>query len=684
MCRMFRKQSFVIDCSMIAAACVSCIANAATTANEPCQPYWSDAFPNGTVNGPVQKLAWLDDGTGPALYVGGNFLTAGGVLVNRIARWDIASRQFSSFGTGLNGTVFAVTVFDDGSGLALYAGGSFSMAGDVAVSNVARWDHKTGEWAPMGAGTNSAVIDLEVFDDGSGPALYAVGAFTVAGGVEANRIARWDGTEWSALGEGLNNSALTLAVGRDEAGNDSALYVGGSFTTAGGIEANRVARWDGESWSPLGEGVDALVRTLAVLDDTGDEGHALYVGGNFTTAGGIEADYVARWDSSTEAWSSLGSGVNSSVYDIAVVAGGSGPLLYVVGGFTMAGEVEANRVAAWDVAAGQWSPVGTGVDSFGAITIAIVDSGDGEQMPIIGGSFTQAGGLDANFFARWDGKQWSSVGGGLSGAGHNQVLSMEVFDDGDGPALYVGGNFTVAGGKPADRFAKWDGQTWSEVGGGTGGKTWALRAVHDELGAGLYVGGAFHSIGGTGTGGIGRWDGESWSDVGGGLDWVEGSGGGPPEVRSIQVFDDGSGPALYVGGFFDRAGELEVTGIARWDGEKWSSFAELTRIVDGQWEVPGAVQSLAVSEEWTTLFIGGLFGFVDDISSQNIAAYVGCPPAIPGDLNGDGVIDAADLLILLEAWGACPSPEKSECPADLNGNDVVDGGDLLILLSNWS
>jgi hypothetical protein len=55
-------------------------------------------------------------------------------------------------------------------------------------------------------------------------------------------------------------------------------------------------------------------------------------------------------------------------------------------------------------------------------------------------------------------------------------------------------------------------------------------------------------------------------------------------------------------------------------------------------------------------------------------------PAGPiGDLNGDGVVDVLDLLILLAAWGDC----GDECPADLNGDGVVDVSDLLILLSNW-
>jgi len=58
--------------------------------------------------------------------------------------------------------------------------------------------------------------------------------------------------------------------------------------------------------------------------------------------------------------------------------------------------------------------------------------------------------------------------------------------------------------------------------------------------------------------------------------------------------------------------------------------------------------------------------------------YVDCPAA---DLNCDGVVDGADLLILLGQWGECADPD--DCPADLNGDGVVDGADLLILLGSW-
>ncbi|MEE8155274.1 MAG: integrin alpha, partial [Phycisphaerales bacterium] len=63
-----------------------------------------------------------------------------------------------------------------------------------------------------------------------------------------------------------------------------------------------------------------------------------------------------------------------------------------------------------------------------------------------------------------------------------------------------------------------------------------------------------------------------------------------------------------------------------------------------------------------------------------IAGNIG-PPAIPGDLDGDGSVGASDLLILLVNWGRCA--DCDDCPADLNHDCSVGAADLLILLVNW-
>jgi hypothetical protein len=53
----------------------------------------------------------------------------------------------------------------------------------------------------------------------------------------------------------------------------------------------------------------------------------------------------------------------------------------------------------------------------------------------------------------------------------------------------------------------------------------------------------------------------------------------------------------------------------------------------------------------------------------------------PGDLDGNGVVDGADLTLMLAAWGACG--ECVKCPSDLDGDCAVGGADLAVLLANW-
>jgi hypothetical protein len=115
-----------------------------------------------------------------------------------------------------------------------------------------------------------------------GNSLYAGGQFTLAGEVYATNIAQWNGSSWSALGSGLNADVLALAV------SGGTLYAAGYFTIAGGVPANYIAQWNGSSWSPLGSGLNADVLALAV------SGGTLYAGGDFTTAGTNVSTYLAE------------------------------------------------------------------------------------------------------------------------------------------------------------------------------------------------------------------------------------------------------------------------------------------------------------------------------------------------------------------------------------------------------
>ena len=175
----------------------------------------------------------------------------------------------------------------------------------------------------------------------------------------------------------------------------------------------------------------------------------------------------------------------------------------------------------------------------------------------VGGDFRRVGELAASGIAKWDGRRWSALAGGVNGS----VWAIAA----RGRYLYAGGDFTRAGGRPARGVARWDGRAWRELGGGVGGgrenaaaSVYALALV----GSDLYVGGDFSTAGGTAASGIARWDGQAWHAVEGGVR----TGIYPGVVRAFAA----RGGDLYAGGEFRTAGNATAYNVARWDGASWS------------------------------------------------------------------------------------------------------------------
>ncbi len=56
---------------------------------------------------------------------------------------------------------------------------------------------------------------------------------------------------------------------------------------------------------------------------------------------------------------------------------------------------------------------------------------------------------------------------------------------------------------------------------------------------------------------------------------------------------------------------------------------------------------------------------------------------IPGDINGDGVVDVYDLIIVASAYGSTPSDSNWNPNADINGDETVDIFDLILVASHY-
>jgi hypothetical protein len=316
------------------------------------------------------------------------------------------------------------------------------------------------------------------------------------------------------------------------------LYAAGAFLNVGNVQANRIARWDGQTWSPLGSGANAQIFTLGVAEVAGS-GTSLYVGGDLSQAGGIPVNWIARWDG--QDWSALATGLQTEVTGFVSFDDGTGPALFV------AAAIGTEWAVKWD---GQGWSILPGLPTW-SDTVTVFDNGGGQAL-YWGGGFQNAAGLPGTRgIAHRTGSSWASVGGGTNGS----VRKLRVFDLGSGPALYATGTFTEAGSAPAARIATWNGQMWSALGDGFNSSGADMEIFDDGTGPALYAAGDFITAGGIDASRIARWDGQAWSPLGAGTN---------ASISALIAFDDGSGPALYAGGAFTEAGGVAASRFARW------------------------------------------------------------------------------------------------------------------------
>lgn len=316
--------------------------------------------------------------SGEGLYVAGRFDSIGGMMATNVAKWN--GKSWRPLGSGLSATMIGAVALGNGS---VYVGGHITRAGDVPVRHVARWDGTN--WHALGTGVEPYSVEALAFQDGD---LYVGGRFHAAGGVGATNIAKWDGANWSALGEGVTRwqncvgGRCELGVVRALAVVADQLYVGGEFDRAGGMPISTLARWDGQHWSAVGNGMPGYnegVHALAV------QGNTLFVGGNLRWVPGIVGPGVARWDGVD--WTAV-SGADFEGARALVAVGGD---LYVAPGFQNPPAMRG--IVRWDGVG--WSPLGSGLDG-----AASELASNGRDL-FVAGPFSQAGGKAAQRLALW-------------------------------------------------------------------------------------------------------------------------------------------------------------------------------------------------------------------------------------------------------------------------------------------
>ena len=223
---------------------------------------WDDL---GQANGEIRAMVEK----GGEIHVAGQFTNIGGVAANGIAKWN--GTAWSALGTGIAGPAgfgngaYALAVH----GSDLIVAGRITAAGGNVVTNVTKWNGTT--WSAMGAG-DDYIEALAVF---GGEVHYGYG-----GGVK-----KWNGSAWTSVG-GTTSGVTCMTA------SASKLTIGGYFNTAGGVTAKNVASWDGTAWSALGSGIeDSGNGVLAAATD----GTRIWIGGDFFEVGGKVSGYFAEY-----------------------------------------------------------------------------------------------------------------------------------------------------------------------------------------------------------------------------------------------------------------------------------------------------------------------------------------------------------------------------------------------------
>lgn len=365
-----------------------------------------------------------------ALYLGVEFNSAGGVPSPGIAKWD--GEKFSSLGSGVSGGTVATLASMGGD---LYIGGTFNQLSPFA--SIGKWDGTN--FSCLGGNASKCGVDDEVStlvakDD----TLYLGGVFRKAynqsGEITTKGIAKWDGENFSALGDGVEFTdgnagyinSLTF-IGDD-------LYLGGRFDQVlnSGVEkvlANRVAKWDGTQFSSLWDAPHVTDRNYVSVLAPKNDGSSLYIGCEFD-GDIISTNNILEYNLSTREVFNLAGGMEVYKYDGVRAFAYIGSDLYLGGMFNKLynegqQEVNAYNIAKWDGT--EFSPLeGGGVDG----VVNALASIDGELY--IAGEFSVAGGVSgANNIVRWDpiAKEYYRLSTGVDSIVHALAIAPSITID---------------------------------------------------------------------------------------------------------------------------------------------------------------------------------------------------------------------------------------------------------------
>ncbi|GAB4281217.1 MAG: hypothetical protein Kow0068_05690 [Marinilabiliales bacterium] len=299
------------------------------------------------------------------------------------------------------------------------------------------------------------------------------------------------------------------------------LYVAGDFSMAGSITVNNIAKWDGSSWSALGTGTNGPIYALCHWNNK------LYIGGSFSIVDGVPANNIAFWDGTS--WNALGTGTNDTVFSLVTKGDYE---VYAGGSFDLAGGVTVNNIAKWDGSA--WTSLGSGING-NVYSLAVWDT-----IIIAGGKFSNAGGTSVNNLTSWFSNTWHDIAGGTN----DTVFSIYSFVD----SIIIGGSFSSVGTSiTATKLASYNGTTWNSCGNISGQSIYDITYSDSKL----YITGYFNAVESLTANNAAYMDSTGWHIMGDGLN---STGNTLTELNKH----------IYFGGNFTNAGNKPSYYFAKW------------------------------------------------------------------------------------------------------------------------
>jgi hypothetical protein len=402
--------------------------------------------------------------------------------------------------------------------------------------------------------------------------------FTQSGATPVVKNARWDGSNWLAVGPVFDNPLEQYSV---------AIWNGGAVFDRP-MNDSRLAFWNGSALSAMDDSLASSHRFFGV-SRIGTWGRKLVVTGLFFSQGVTPVNGIlfydgVAWSTPLESWddqmlSPEGSGISDLI-------SWNGKLIF--GGPQMAADhdhfVSCPGVGAWDGA--HWSGLGN-------IPLRLSDKYFGTyQGDLVASGMTGAVGS----VARWNGTAWSGFGTNAPRWGY---AVQEFHND-----LYVAHDFADG---PTGGIAHWDGATWQSVGADLAYQGNPIDAIGYALcvfGDSLIVGGSFDHAGSVPVNNIALWDGAAWHPIG---DGFAGPGQFGAGVNSVASWNG----HLVAGGDLIASGAQTMQGAAIWDGASWQQLGTnavwigVLRVADG------------------VLFASGEFRLPDGTEIYSVARWTG-------------------------------------------------------------